>query len=110
MPSSGVLQRKSNQVAEATGGHVILAWKEPIIRFEPNVGAALHRLRDQMGAQLARVGCGHGFGEKYPHVGAIAGARALKGCRNTLFSTCSDERQSIALPSVFVEIRRKEPT
>src|SRR5260370_22265539 len=109
LPASGVLQRQSNQVTEATCGHVILAWKEPIIRLEPNVGAALHRLRDQMGAQLPGVGCGHRFGEKDPDMGAIAGAGTLKGCGNMLFSACCDKRQSITLPSGLVEIRSKGP-
>ncbi len=105
-----VLQRQRNQVAEPAGRHGVLAGKEPIIRFEPQIGAALHRLRHQMGTELARLGCRHRFREENPDMTAIAGAGALKGCGHTLLPACCQERQRVTLPRLLVEIGGQEPT
>jgi hypothetical protein len=107
--SRAALQRQSDQIAKPTNRHAVLAWKKAIIRFESDVGAAIHGLRDQMGPELSRLGCRYRFCKEDPDVGAIAGTRALESRRNMPFSTCRKIRQRVAPPSLLVKIGDQEP-
>lgn len=45
--SGSALKWQGDQIAESARWHRVLARKEPIIRIEPKIGAAIHRCRDQ---------------------------------------------------------------
>ena len=89
------LQRQRDQIAESASRHGVLAGKEPIIRIRNPSRPALHRLRHQMGTELARLGCRHGFREEDPDMTAIAGAGTFEDCGHTLLPACRQERQRI---------------
>src|SRR5208282_4947507 len=65
-----VLQRQRDQVAKPAGGHSVLAGKEPIVRFEAQIGAVFHRLGHQIGTELARLGCRYWFQKENPDMTA----------------------------------------
>src|SRR6185437_3564412 len=56
------LEWERDQVAEAAGGHCVLARKEPVVRGETDFGPALHGFRWEERAELPRLARGHGGG------------------------------------------------
>src|SRR5271166_7050865 len=105
-----VLQRQCDQIAKPARGHCVLARKEPIIRIEADVRAAIHRRRDQKRTKASGIRRWNRFDEENPGVRAIARARSFYGDRDALCPGGITERGNILHPGLLVEISSKEPT
>ena len=75
------LQRQGDEVAEAAVRQRVLIGEEPVIRTQADIRATLHRLGQNVRAEIAGQPGRNGFLEKQPQVSAIAGARAFDGRR-----------------------------
>ena len=103
------LKRDGDQVSKAAVGHGVLRGKQTVIRGKGNLVPARHRPGQQSAAQLTRVRSGNRRSEEKPDVGAVAGAGALHGRRQSVFTAGLPERGNIRLPASLVKIRRQQP-
>ena len=67
------LERKSNQIAEATDRHRVLTREETIVRLKANFRPAFHGLGDKHSTKSPRLPRWDWFGEENPDVAAVAG-------------------------------------
>lgn len=104
------MQRQGDQVAEAAPGHCILAWKQPVIGREADLGAVVHRACQQQRAQPPRFRRGDGFRKEYPDMSAISGSRPLQRRRHIEVTAGFEKRFGVADPILLVEIDREEVT
>src|SRR3569623_1860339 len=65
------LKRQRNQIAEPTRRHCILAWKEPIVRSESDIGDTFHRVGDKECPETARRCCRYRLLKKNPSVSTV---------------------------------------
>lgn len=77
--ASGFLEGQGNEVTEAAGGEGVLVGEEAIIGVEAERGVEDGGVGEEVGAEAAGEGGGHGFGEKEPGVAAVPGAGAFGG-------------------------------
>ena len=103
------LQGQRDEIAEAARGYRVLAREEPVVRLEPDIRVALHRLGDQMGAETARESGGHRLGEEYPDMRAIARTRSLESRRHALRPAGFKESARVPSPVLLVEIGGEKP-
>ena len=68
-----LLKRQGDQVTEATLGQRVLVGKEAIVRIEPDVGTAFHRLGQQVGTQASHQRCRQRIVKEQPHMAAASG-------------------------------------
>ena len=68
-----LLERQGDQVAEATLGQRVLVGKQAIVRIEPDIGTALHRLGQQVGTQASHQRRRKRIVKEQPHMAASSG-------------------------------------
>src|SRR3954447_15385626 len=73
-----LLKRQGDQVAETSLGQRVLVGKEAIVGIQPDIGTALHRLGEQVGAQASHQRCRQGFVKKQPRMATASGPRSLE--------------------------------
>ena len=105
-----LLKRQRDQVAEATLGQRVLVRKQVIVGIEPDVGSALHRFGQQVGAQASHQRGRPRVVKEQPHMPAPSGPRSLEGRCDSQSAAGSQERGGVILPSRFIEIDCEEET
>ena len=104
------LQRQGDQIAQSAFRERILAGEEAVIGVQADLRPALHGLRQQEGAHLARQRGRNWLGEEEPAVPAVARTRALQSDRRLVGLACLQKRVGILQPRRFVEVGGQEPT
>src|SRR5882672_4668908 len=86
------LQGQRDQIAESTVWQGVLIREEPVVRIETDVRPTLHRLGQDVRAELSRERGWHRLFEEQPHVAAPPRTRSLE-CRRQIHSAAGlDER------------------
>ena len=84
--------------------------EEPGIRIGPDLGAMLHRLRQDVRPQLAHKARGQGFFKEKPDVTTIARARPFRNHGQFNPAAGFEKRTRNFLPTRTIKIRRQQET
>ena len=103
-----LLQRHRDQIPESSLRQRVLIGKEPVVRVQSDVGSPLHRLGQQERAELARKCSRDGVCEEEPDMAATSRTGPLQRRRELQLTARLQERSRVLLPSVLVEVNRKE--
>ncbi len=106
--AGALLQRKSDEVSEATLRQGVLVGKQTVVRVQAHVGPPLHGFGEEVGTEAPRQGCRDGFPEEEPDVPAAAGSRAFERRRQIETPTRVHEGEGVVLPPGFVEVDCEE--
>src|SRR5438093_12096003 len=79
------LQRQCDEIAQSTVWQGVLIREEPVVRIETDVRPTLHRLGQDIAAELSRECSRHGLFEESPGVAAPSRTRPLE-CRRKIHS------------------------
>jgi len=105
-----MLQRESDQVAEAALGHRVLARKQAVVRVEADLMTTFKCVREDRAAQIPRRVCRNRTLEEDPEMRSATGPRPLQRCRHAELSARTHHLGYIDLPRRLVEIDGEEPT
>src|SRR5947207_9154404 len=83
VPPGVLLQRQRDQIAKSSVRQRVLIREESVVRVEPDIRSALHRLRQDVGADLPRERRRHGLVKQQPDMSAAPRTRPLKRSRKT---------------------------
>ena len=103
------LEGQGDQIAEPARWHRVLAWKEPIIGIEADIGVTVHRRRDQKCTKASGIRRRYRLCEENPGVRAVSRLRSFDGDRDALCTRGVAERSDILYPGLLVEIGSDEP-
>jgi hypothetical protein len=103
-----ILHGKGDQVPKSPLRQDILIGKEPVIRIKADLGAGFMRFGQEQGTEATRRHGRHGFREKQPSVGSVAGPGTLDDDGDSETSACLTERIDVGRPIFLIEIRGKE--
>ncbi|HWE16721.1 MAG TPA: hypothetical protein VG758_05985, partial [Hyphomicrobiaceae bacterium] len=103
LPSQS-LQWQSDQIAKPAAGHRVLARKQPVVGFEADFRAPIHRLRQQHRAKAPCLGRRDRLCKEQPDVTALAGARPFECCRSIDLTARCHEGEGVGRPPLAVEV------
>ena len=110
MLTSRLLQRKSDQVAEASLRHRVLIRKKPVVGVQTHMGAPLHGFGQHVRGKSTGERGGQGFVEEQPQMSAVSGSGPLEGSGKTQPTAGFETGCCVLTPAALVEIDGHEPT
>jgi hypothetical protein len=102
------LERQGDEIAEATARQGILVREQPVIRREAEIRARLHRLGEQVRAELAGEHRRDRLLEKEPCVRSVARTRTFDRGRQSPLAAHPCEPRDIIPPAGAVKIDRQK--
>ena len=103
-----LLQRQCDQIAESPVRQGVLIREESVVRVEAEIRPALHRLGQDVRAELSCMRGSHGLFEEQPHVAAAPRTRPLECSRQIHRGARVHKRGRVFEPTALVEVDRQE--